>query len=75
MVCAMGLRRTLLVAGIGAALAYYLDPVSGQDRRVKLQRTIDETLKKGGGNLPMPWKHQRASTDGEPEHERPVVTT
>jgi hypothetical protein len=71
----MGLRRTLLVAGIGAALAYYLDPVSGQDRRVKLQRMIDETLKKGGGNLAVPWRHEGAPANGEPEHERPIVTT
>ncbi len=33
----MGLTRTLLVAGAGAALAYLLDPVSGTERREKLR--------------------------------------
>lgn len=38
----MGLTRTLLVAGAGAALAYFLDPVSGKDRRTKLREYWDE---------------------------------
>jgi hypothetical protein len=33
----MGLTRTLMVAGAGAALAYFLDPVSGRERRAKLR--------------------------------------
>ena len=38
----MGLTRTLLVAGAGAALAYFLDPVSGKERRTKLREYWDE---------------------------------
>jgi hypothetical protein len=33
----MGLTRTLFVAGAGAALAYFLDPVSGKERRQRLR--------------------------------------
>lgn len=40
----MGLTRTLLVAGAGAALAYFLDPVSGQERRRKLREYWDERM-------------------------------
>ncbi len=40
----MGLTRTLLVAGAGAALAYFLDPVSGQERRRKIREYWDERL-------------------------------
>jgi hypothetical protein len=40
----MGLTRTLMVAGAGAALAYFLDPVSGQERRQKLRDYWDERL-------------------------------
>ncbi len=40
----MGLTRTLLVAGAGAALAYFLDPVSGKERRQKLREYWDERL-------------------------------
>jgi len=38
----MGLTRTLLVAGAGAALAYFLDPVSGKDRRARIRAYWDE---------------------------------
>ena len=38
----MGLTRTLLVAGAGAALAYFLDPVSGKERRAKLREYWDQ---------------------------------
>jgi hypothetical protein len=41
----MGLTRTLLVAGAGAALAYFLDPVSGQARRQKLRDSLDERIR------------------------------
>ena len=40
----MGLTRTLLVVGTGAALAYLLDPVSGRERRAKLRRYWDERV-------------------------------
>jgi hypothetical protein len=40
----MGLTRTLFVAGAGAALAYFLDPVSGKERRQKLRDYWDERL-------------------------------
>jgi hypothetical protein len=38
----MGLTRTLMVAGAGAALAYFLDPVSGKERRQKIRDYWDE---------------------------------
>ncbi len=40
----MGLTRTLMVAGAGAALAYFLDPVSGKERRQKLRDYWDERM-------------------------------
>jgi hypothetical protein len=40
----MGLTRTLLVAGTGAALAYFLDPVSGKDRRSKVHDYWNERV-------------------------------
>lgn len=40
----MGLTRTLFVAGAGAALAYFLDPVSGKERRRKLREYWDERV-------------------------------
>ncbi len=40
----MGLTRTLFVAGAGAALAYFLDPVSGKDRRRRLREYWDERV-------------------------------
>jgi hypothetical protein len=40
----MGLTRTLLVAGAGAALAYFLDPVSGKDRRRRARQYWDEKM-------------------------------
>ncbi|HEX4211765.1 MAG TPA: hypothetical protein VIA06_00385 [Candidatus Dormibacteraeota bacterium] len=49
----MGLRKTLLVAGLGAAAAYFLDPVSGRERRERLQVLIDGAMQKAP-NLPLP---------------------
>jgi len=40
----MGLTRTLLVAGAGAALAYFLDPVSGKERRRKVRDYWEERM-------------------------------
>ncbi|HYW27833.1 MAG TPA: hypothetical protein VE953_26915 [Terriglobales bacterium] len=40
----MGLTRTLLVAGAGAALAYFLDPVSGKERREKVRDYWNERV-------------------------------
>lgn len=40
----MGLTRTLFVAGAGAALAYFLDPVSGKERRRKVRDYWDERM-------------------------------
>ncbi|HYW26675.1 MAG TPA: hypothetical protein VE953_21055 [Terriglobales bacterium] len=40
----MGLTRTLLVAGAGAALAYFLDPVSGKERREKFRDYWNERV-------------------------------
>lgn len=71
----MGLRRTLVAAGIGAALAYFLDPVSGRERRDKFSRLVDETVRKGAGNLGAPWgDSQGAPPVTEPKRERPIVT-
>jgi hypothetical protein len=52
----MGLRRTLVVAGLGAALSYFLDPEHGKGRREKLQRTIGGVMKKGTGSVGTPWR-------------------
>jgi hypothetical protein len=41
----MGLTRTLLVVGAGAALAYFLDPASGKDRRQRVRDYWDERTK------------------------------
>jgi hypothetical protein len=46
----MGLTRTLFVAGAGAALAYFLDPVSGKERRSKIREYWDERVQ---GTEPM----------------------
>jgi hypothetical protein len=40
----MGLTKTLMVAGVGAALAYFLDPVSGRERRRKLREYWDDRM-------------------------------
>ncbi|HZU15841.1 MAG TPA: YtxH domain-containing protein [Candidatus Dormibacteraeota bacterium] len=40
----MGLTRTLMVAGMGAALAYFFDPVSGKERRRQLRRYWQERV-------------------------------
>jgi hypothetical protein len=59
----MGLRRTIFVAGLGAAVAYFFDPVSGQVRRTKLQGLIDEQLKsRGGSGLKPPWQRSESKT-------------
>ncbi len=47
----MGLRRTIVAVGIGAALAYFFDPVSGPDRRQRVQKTVEEQLNKRTGLL------------------------
>jgi hypothetical protein len=57
----MGLRRTIFVAGLGAALAYFFDPVSGQERRTKLQGVLDEQLKSRSGLKP-PWRQSESKT-------------
>lgn len=70
----MGLRRTLVAAGIGAALAYFLDPVSGRERREKVSRLVDETVRKGAGNLGASWGDSQTPAVSETKRERPVVT-
>jgi hypothetical protein len=57
----MGLRRTIFVAGLGAAVAYFFDPVSGQERRTKLQGLLDEQLK-GRSGLKPPWQRGESKT-------------
>lgn len=49
----MRLMRTLLVVGTGAALAYFLDPVSGRERREQLKRMWGERM--AGGMPGTPW--------------------
>lgn len=65
----MGLRKTLLVAGLGAAAAYFLDPVSGRERREKLQGMIDEAVQKAP-NLPLPLRSSGESTPKAPGAEQ-----
>lgn len=69
----MGLRRTLVAAGIGAALAYFLDPISGRERRDKFSRLVDETVRKGAGNLGASFGSESAPVT-DAKRERPVVT-
>jgi hypothetical protein len=57
----MGLRKTLFVAGLGAAAAYFLDPVSGRERREKLQVLIDGAVQKAP-SLPLPMRSSGATT-------------
>jgi hypothetical protein len=45
----MGLRRTIVAVGIGAALAYFLDPVSGAERRQRVQKSIEDQINKRTG--------------------------
>jgi hypothetical protein len=45
----MGLRRTIVAVGIGAALAYFFDPVSGAVRRQRVQNAIEDQLNKRTG--------------------------
>ncbi len=39
----MGLTKTFVLVGAGAALAYFLDPEKGSHRREKLTRMWDQT--------------------------------
>lgn len=66
----MSLRKTLLIAGVGAALAYYFDPVSGQVRRAKLQRMVNEAVTRGRDSFGTPWQDASSST----QQESPIVT-
>jgi hypothetical protein len=50
----MRLTRTLLVIGAGAALAYFLDPKSGKERREQAMRAWGERSKGGYGGAPWP---------------------
>jgi len=47
----MGLRRTIVAVGIGAALAYFLDPVSGAERRQRVQKSVEDQINKRTGML------------------------
>lgn len=49
----MGLTRTLFVAGAGAALAYFLDPVSGRERRKRLREYWQERVEGHGPGVEM----------------------
>jgi hypothetical protein len=69
------LRKLLLMAGIGAALAYFFDPDNGQGRRDKLQRQVDEAVKKGREKLEKPLGSEAKSSPSERSDERPVAST
>ncbi|HZU19381.1 MAG TPA: YtxH domain-containing protein [Candidatus Dormibacteraeota bacterium] len=56
----MRLTRTLMVAGMGAALAYFFDPVSGKERRRQLRRYWQERV-------------QGQETSGVEEEEKPTI--
>lgn len=47
----MGLRSTIVAAGLGAAVAYFFDPVSGAERRQRLQKTFEDQVNKRTGLL------------------------
>ena len=51
----MRLTRTLLLAGAGAALAYFFDPVSGRERREQAKRMWSERTKGGLQGAEAPW--------------------
>jgi hypothetical protein len=57
----MGLRKVLFVAGLGAAAAYFLDPVSGRERRERVQALIDGAVQKAP-NLPLPRRSSGTTT-------------
>jgi hypothetical protein len=67
----MGLTRTLLVVGAGAALAYFLDPVSGPDRRRRLRRRLDERTPGTVGPLEVEPAATPTIVVSEPETPRP----
>jgi hypothetical protein len=50
----MRLTRTLFVIGAGAALAYFLDPKSGRERREQAKRMWNERTKAAYGGSPWP---------------------
>jgi hypothetical protein len=60
----MSLRRTIVAVGVGAALAYFLDPVSGKERRAHLQQTIDDQLTRRAG-VTAPWHKEDATVVSE----------
>jgi hypothetical protein len=70
----MGLTKTLIIAGAGAALAYFLDPVSGNERRQRLKDFVDERV----GDLGKPIQSGNGSppvvVDKQPAN-RPTATT
>lgn len=49
----MGLTKTLMVAGTGAALAYFFDPVSGKERREKLRQYWQDRMQTATGTMPI----------------------
>jgi hypothetical protein len=57
----MGLTRTLMVVGAGAALAYFLDPTHGKDRRRRVREYFDERVK-GATATPMPAEPEPSPT-------------
>jgi hypothetical protein len=60
----MRLTRTLFVIGAGAALAYFLDPKSGRERREQAMRAWNERTK--GGYAGAPWPEPAPPPAAEP---------
>ena len=59
----MRLTRTLLVIGAGAALAYFLDPKSGRERREQAKRMWNERTR---GYMGTPWPEPAPPPAAEP---------
>lgn len=61
------LRHGALLAGVGAVLAYFLDPENGSDRRAAARRRISHTAQVAGDGLDKAAHvaHQTAEATGE----------
>ena len=60
----MRLTRMLLLAGAGAAVAYFFDPISGRERREQLKQAVNERSR--GGLASAPWPEPAPPPAAEP---------
>ena len=60
----MRLTRMLLLAGAGAAAAYFFDPISGRERREQLKQALNERSR--GGLPSTPWPEPAPPPAAEP---------